>query len=146
MAVQVQSTGTNYTAPVSLALLLTRIGLASVFMYHGAQKMFGAFGGPGLGVMMEKMGPVLGFLVSFGEFFGGLAVLVGLLSRFSGGILALIMVGAIVMVHGKNGFSGDGGFEFNFVLLMMGLAVFVAGPGKLALAKVLPAKLKPWLE
>jgi uncharacterized membrane protein YphA (DoxX/SURF4 family) len=50
------------------------------------------------------------------------------------------------MVHGKNGFSGDGGFEFNFVLMMMGLAVLIAGPGKLALAKVLPAKLKPWLE
>ncbi|MNL87251.1 putative oxidoreductase MhqP [compost metagenome] len=56
------------------------------------------------------------------------------------------MVGAIVMVHGKNGFGGDGGYEFNFVLLMMSLAVFVAGPGKFALAKVLPAKLKPWLE
>ena len=146
MAVQVQNTGTDTSTPVSLALLLTRVGLAAVFMYHGAQKMFGAFGGPGLSVMMEKMGPVLGFLVSFGEFFGGLALLVGLLSRFSGASLAVIMVGAIVMVHGKNGFSGEGGFEFNFVLMLMALAIFIAGPGKIALAKLLPAPLKPWLE
>jgi putative oxidoreductase len=139
--------GTTPGTSVSLALLFVRIGLAAVFMFHGAQKMFGAFGGKGLADMMQHMGPVLGFLVSFGEFFGGLAVLVGLLSRFSGGILALIMVGAIAMVHGKNGFSAaDGGYEFNLVLLMMGLAVFVAGPGRYALARVLPAKLKPWLE
>ena len=146
MAIQTVSS-TPVSAPVSLGLLSVRIGLAAVFMYHGAQKMFGAFGGKGLAPMLESFGPVLGFLISFGEFFGGLAVLLGLLSRFSGASLALIMAGAIVMVHGKNGFSmATNGYEFNLVLLLMGLAVLFAGPGRFALAAVLPAKLKPWLE
>jgi putative oxidoreductase len=134
------------THSVSLALLLIRFGLAAVFMYHGAQKVFGAFGGPGLATMMTKMGPVLGSLVSIGEFFGGLAILLGLFSRFSAASLVVIMAGAIAMVHGKNGFSGEGGYEFNLMLLLMAAAIFVAGPGRLALASLLPAKLRPWLE
>jgi putative oxidoreductase len=146
MSISLQSQSTPTSMPVSLALLSVRIGLASVFMYHGAQKMFGAFGGKGLAEMINNLGPVLGPLVSIGEFFGGLAVLLGLVSRFSAASIILIMMGAIVMVHGKNGFSGQGGFEFNFTLICMALAILLAGPGRIALAKLLPAKLKPWLE
>lgn len=144
MAVSIHTT--PMSTATSLALLSVRVGLAAVFMYHGAQKLFGAFGGKGLSAMIENMGPVLGTLVTIGEFFGGLAVLLGLFSRFSGASLVVIMIGAIVMVHGKNGFGGDGGYEFNFTLLCMALAIFLAGPGRIALAKFLPAKLKPWLE
>jgi putative oxidoreductase len=133
--------------PVDLALLNVRIGLATVFMFHGAQKLFGWFGGHGLGGLIEAYGAVIGTLVGIGEFFGGLGLLVGLLSRFSAASLIVIMGGAIVLVHGKNGFaSSDGGIEYNFVLITMALAILVAGPGRIALGLILPARLKPWLE
>ena len=131
---------------VDVALLSVRIGLASVFMYHGAQKLFGWFGGKGLAGLIEGYGVVVGSLVGIGEFFGGLGLLVGVLTRFSAASLILIMAGAIWFVHGKNGFGGQGGYEFNFVLITMCLAILAAGPGRAALAAVLPARLRPWLE
>lgn len=132
---------------VSLGLLSARIGLGVVFMFHGAQKLFGMFGGQGLGGLSQMLGPMVAGLVGVGEFFGGLAVLVGLLSRFSAATHILIMLGAIVMVHGKHGFAmADNGFEFNFVLITLALPILLAGPGKFALASLLPRKLKPWLE
>jgi putative oxidoreductase len=130
-----------------LALLSVRIGLAAVFMFHGAQKLFSWFGGHGLEGLIKTFGPVVGTLVGIGEFFGGLGLLVGLLSRFSGASLILIMAGAIYNVHGKKGFSmQDGGYEYNFVLITMALAILLAGPGRIALARFLPASLKPWVE
>jgi putative oxidoreductase len=67
---------------VDWALLIARVVVGVIFMAHGAQKMFGAFGGPGLSAVVGMMGP-LGYLVSIGEFFGGLGLVVGFLSRFS---------------------------------------------------------------
>src|SRR6185369_15995766 len=88
---------------IDLALLIARVIVGIVFMAHGAQKLFGAFGGPGLSGVVQMMGP-LGYLVTIGEFFGGLGLIVGFLSRFSALSLIVIMVGAIGMVHGKVGF------------------------------------------
>ncbi len=67
---------------VDAALLVARIVVGIIFMAHGAQKLFGAFGGPGLAGVVQMMGP-LGYLVAIGEFFGGLGIIVGFLSRFS---------------------------------------------------------------
>ena len=85
-------------------------------MAHGAQKLFGAFGGPGLWAIVEMMGP-LGYLVAIGEFFGGLGLILGFLSRFSAASIILIMLGAIVMVHGKDGFFAPTGIEYNLALI-----------------------------
>ena len=84
---------------IDVALLIARVIVGVVFMAHGAQKLFGAFGGPGLSAVVGMMGPV-GYLVSIGEFFGGLGIVVGFLSRFSGASIVVIMLGAIGMVHG----------------------------------------------
>ena len=133
--------------PQDLAQFSVRLGLGVVFMFHGAQKLFSWFGGHGLGKLIENYGVVVGTLVGIGEFFGGLGLLVGLLSRFSAASLILIMGGAIYFVHAKNGFaSSDGGIEYNFVLITMCVAVLVAGPGRWALARILPDALRPWLE
>ena len=67
---------------VDWALLVARIVVGVIFMAHGAQKLFGAFGGPGLSAVVQMMGP-LGYLVTVGEFFGGLGLIFGFLSRFS---------------------------------------------------------------
>src|SRR5690606_9080934 len=88
-----------------------------IFAAHGAQKMFGAFDGPGLAKVVQMMGP-LGYLVSVGEFFGGLGLIAGFLTRFSAASNIVIMLGAIAMVHGKNGFFlQNQGFEYNLALI-----------------------------
>ncbi len=134
---------------VDWGLLAIRVILGLTFMVHGSQKMFGAFGGPGLAHMMggppHGMGPVLGLLVSVGEFFGGLGLLVGFLSRFSAASLIVIMLGAIFMVHAKNGFfmnwagnqKGEG-FEYHLLVIGMALAVLIAGPGSRTFGRLLP--------
>jgi len=99
--------------------------------------MFGVLGGPGLAKMAEMMGP-LGYLVSIGEFFGGLGLVVGFLTRFSAASLVVIMIGAIAMVHGKNGFFLPQGFEYNFTLIGLMLPTLIAGPGRYAMGRLLP--------
>lgn len=127
------------------ALLIVRLTAGIIFAAHGAQKMFGLWDGPGIAVMAERMG-TLGYFVAIGEFFGGIALIVGLFSRFSAFWLIVIMLGAIVQVHGKNGFfSSNSGFEYNLALIGLTLPTLIAGPGALALASLLPTRLRTWL-
>ena len=129
---------------VDWALLVARVVVGIVFMAHGAQKLFGAFGGPGLSAFVQMMGP-LGYLVAIGEFFGGLGLVVGFLSRFSAASIILIMLGAIAMVHGKVGFfmnwtgqqAGEG-FEYHLLAIGILLPILIAGPGRLAIGRFLP--------
>src|SRR4051812_24466023 len=90
-------------AAVEFALLIARVVVGGVFMAHGAQILFGAFGGPGLAGFVQAMGPI-GYPVAVGQFFGGLGLVVGFLTRFSALSITVIMLGAIVMVHSKVGF------------------------------------------
>lgn len=132
--------------PVDLALLVVRLIVGVIFALHGSQKVLGAFGGPGLVKMGEDMG-VLGYLVSIGEFFGGLGLIFGFLTRFSAAANIVIMLGAIAMVHGKNGFfmgltpkstMEDSGFEYNLALIGLLAAILIAGPGRFAIGRILP--------
>ena len=128
---------------VDVALLVGRIIVGVVFMAHGAQKLFGAFGGPGLSAFVGMMGPI-GYLVAVGEFFGGLGLVVGFLSRFSAASIIVIMLGAIGMVHGKVGFfmnwagqkAGEG-YEFHLITIAALLPIVIAGAGRFALARLL---------
>lgn len=126
-------------AAVDWALLAVRTVVGIIFMAHGAQKLFGAFGGPGLAGVVQTMGPI-GYLVTIGEFFGGLGLLLGVLSRFSAAALIVIMLGAIAMVHGRNGFflGERPGFEYNLALIGLLAPILIAGPGRLALGRLLP--------
>jgi len=132
------------SSAVDVALLLARIIVGVVFMAHGAQKLFGAFGGPGLSAFVGMMGP-LGYLVAIGEFFGGLGLVVGFLSRFSAASIIVIMLGAIAMIHGKVGFfmnwmgkQGGEGFEYHLLAIGVLLVILIAGPGSYALVRALP--------
>jgi len=123
---------------VDVSLLVVRVIVGSIFAAHGAQKLFGAFGGPGLAGIVDAMGP-LGYPVTIGEFFGGLGLVFGLLSRFSAAALVVIMIGAIAMVHGKNGFFlSDGGFEYNLALIGLLVPILIVGPGRFAIGRHLP--------
>lgn len=122
---------------VDISLLVIRLILGLIFMAHGAQKLFGLFGGKGLSDTVQHMGSI-GYLVAIGEFFGGLGLFVGFLTRFSAAAIIVIMLGAIVQVHGANGFFAPKGFEYNLSLIALALAVLVAGPGRYTVARPLP--------
>ena len=129
---------------VDWALLLARVVVGVIFMAHGAQKLFGAFGGPGLSAVVQMMGPV-GYLVTVGEFFGGLGLALGIFSRFSAASIIVIMLGAIGMVHGQFGFfmnwagqqAGEG-FEYHLLAIGLLLPIVIAGPGRFALSRLVP--------
>jgi putative oxidoreductase len=126
---------------VDISLLLVRVIVGVIFAAHGAQKLFGAFGGPGLSAIVadppDGMG-LLGYPVTIGEFFGGVGLIVGFLTRFSAASLIVIMIGAIALVHGQHGFFLPQGFEFNLALIGLLLPILIAGPGRYSIGRVLP--------
>lgn len=136
------STKTSDRSTTDLSLLVVRFVVGTIFAVHGAQKLFGAWGGHGLAATVESMGPI-GYPVAIGEFFGGVGLIVGFLTRFSAASLIVIMIGAIVQVHGKNGFlMSNGGYEYNFALIGLLLPVLISGPGRLSIGRALPLPKK----
>jgi putative oxidoreductase len=132
-------------------LLILRISIGIIMCAHGGQKMFGWFGGHGLASTVQLLGSV-GYLVAIGEFFGGLGILLGFLTRFSAFWLIVIQIGAIVKVHWANGFflGQKPGFEYNFALISIFVSLLIAGPGRYAIIRwfsfLVPAKLKKILK
>lgn len=143
------------TTSPSWPLLIVRVFLGVIFVAHGAQKIFGLFGGPGLegtiAYFRSALGvpPALAALAAFTEFFGGLAVFVGLLTRPAALGLIAVMLVAVAKVHWRNGFflnmslqpGKAHGFEFNWALIGMALALLVGGGG----AKSLDRLILRWL-
>ena len=118
--------------------LIPRFLLATVFVFHGGQKLFGLFGAePGqiekLAAGIESWGwPMPGVMARAAaatEFFGGACLALGLLTGFWALGLAAVMAVAVWKVHGPNGFSGQGGWEYNFVLGILALSLVVQGGG-----------------
>ena len=119
-----------------LATFLVRLVVGVIFAAHGAQKLFGAFGGHGLQSTAEgfaQMGFVPGIfwgaLVGGTEFFGGLGLVAGLLTRLSALGLAITMAVAVLKVHWANGLIGQGGFEYPLTLLVVNVALLMRGGG-----------------
>jgi putative oxidoreductase len=114
------------------ALLLLRLVLAAIFIVHGYQKVFG-FGISGVTNMFTQIGvPAPGImapLISVLELVGGIALLFGAFTRVAAFLLACEMLGAMILVHAKNGFSAPKGVENvlgNFAMLVT-LALLGAG-------------------
>jgi putative oxidoreductase len=123
---------------VDFSLFILRVIVGVIFMAHGAQKLFGAFGGAGLEATVKDMG-TLGYFVAVGEFFGGLGLIVGFLTRFSAAALIVIMIGAIATVHGQFGFFAQNkGFEYNLALIGLLAPILIAGPGQFSIGRFLP--------
>ncbi len=130
---------------MNAALLLVRIAIGLVFLYHGSAILFGAFGGPGpAGFAAGLHMPVaIGYLVGIGQFFGGLGILLGLFTRLSAACIALIMAGAIILVHIPHGFNvSHGGVEYAFTELLVALALVFTGPGEFSLAAKAPPAIR----
>jgi putative oxidoreductase len=134
-----ERTVTEYPWVVDVSLLLVRVAVGVIFAAHGAQKLFGVWGGSGLAATVEQMGTPLGYLVTIGEFFGGLGLILGFLTRFSAASLIVIMIGAIATVHGQHGFFlQNQGFEYNLALIGLLLPVLLCGPGRFSIGRILP--------
>ncbi|WP_237886245.1 DoxX family protein [Pseudomonas sp. PGPR40] len=121
-------------------LTILRIVVGIIFAAHGSQKLFGAFGGYGIAgtaQWMESIGLAPGHLMAIlaggTEFFGGLALIIGLLARPAALGLTFVSLVAIFSVHISNGlFMSNNGYEFALALLGGSLAVLIEGAGKLS--------------
>lgn len=129
----------NRQFAVDVALLVIRLCVGFAMFYHGAQKLFGWFGGDGMqgfiGFVTSFKLPVLSgtvwaYMAAATETFGGLALMVGLLARLSAIPTIFTMIIAIIFVHGPNGYSIlTKGYEYNVAIIGMAAAILIAGPG-----------------
>jgi putative oxidoreductase len=136
-----------------LGLLALRLGTGGVLFAHGAQKLFGWFGGHGLegtGGFMEQIGfrPGRGHALAsgLGEAGGGTLVALGLGTPGAGAAVAAAMAGA-ASVHAPAGFFNDkGGVEYPAYLALVGSVLALSGPGRFSLDHVLKDRLnQPWM-
>jgi putative oxidoreductase len=128
---------------------ILRLVLGVVFLAHGSQKMLGWFGGFGfhgtMGFFTHMGMPApMAFLIICTEFFGGLGLIVGLLTRIAALGVTGLMIGAIFMVHLQNGFfmnwmgnqKGEG-FEFHLLVIAMAATLLLRGAGAFSLDRAL---------
>lgn len=133
----------------SFAGIPLRLIAGILFTAHGAQKLFAWFGGYGLdgtGQWMESIGLAPGYLMALmagsAEFFGGLFLIVGFLTRPTSFVLAITMLVAIFSVHIDNGlFMTNNGYEFGLALFAMSVSLMFSGAGKLSLDNLVAKRL-----
>ena len=126
---------------MAIALLISRLLLGGALFAHGAQKLFGWFGGYGLkgtGGFFESLGFRPGTLFAaaagLGEVGGGLLTLLGLGGPIGPALIIMVMIVAILTVHIKNGFfAATNGYELNLMIVGGALALAFAGPGPISL-------------
>ena len=138
----------------SIPLAIIRLALGIVFFAHGAQKMLGWFGGPGfhgtMGFFQSSGIPApFALLAIVAEFFGGIGLILGFLTRIAAFGILCNMVVAIVMVHAPHGFfmnwtgkqAGEG-FEFHILAIALCLAAMIGGAGAGSVDRALAGRIR----
>jgi putative oxidoreductase len=142
----------RWHAGADLGLLVVRVALGVIFLGHGAQQMFGSFGGPGLdgfGTFLAGNGfqqpAMLAGLTAVVELVGGVLVVIGLLTPLAAAGLLAVMIDAISLKLGGGMFGtrGGGGYELEFALAAMAAALTLTGAGRIALDRLLPFVRRP---
>jgi len=134
---------------VNIGLLILRIVVGLLFTGHGAQKLFGWFGGRGMAGhigIMERLNmspaPVWAWINALAEFLGGLGLLFGLLTPLAVVGLLGSMIVAVVKVHWPKGvWNTNGGFEFPLTMATVAFVVGLTGPGFYSLDRILGVRL-----
>jgi putative oxidoreductase len=139
---------------IAMGLLVLRLVLGLILVGHGAQKLFGWWGGSGMtgwtGAMTRmRIRPAVpwAWMSALAEFVGGLLVAIGFLNPLGSFAIAGSMLVAIALVHWPKGFwTTKGGYEFNLLIIAAAAAVAIAGPGAFSLDSALGIHLpEPWL-
>ncbi len=139
----------------NLGPVVARLALALVILPHGLQKTLGLFGGYGFGGTMGFFTGSLGvpallaFLVIMAESLGSVAIALGFFTRFCAFSLALVMLGAVQMVHFKNGFfmnwfgnqAGEG-YEYHLLVIGLALSLVFSGAGKFSIDSKLSERMQ----
>jgi putative oxidoreductase len=126
---------------MSYGLLALRLVIGSTLAAHGAQKLFGLFGGPGrrgteqfFGGLGFRASALMALAAGASEFGGGTLFALGFVTPAAAFLIAVVMLVAIATVHWPNGFfAANGGFEFNLALLAVVIGVTATGPGRFSL-------------
>jgi putative oxidoreductase len=126
---------------MSSGLLLLRIAVGSIMAAHGAQKLFGWWGGPGMSGtagMCSSLAYRAPFLMACGlaaaELGGGLSLATGFLTPLGALAVTVVMLNAIYVIHWPKGFfNGNGGYEFNLLIAASAVALAAIGPGRFSI-------------
>ncbi len=134
------------SSPASLGLLLIRGMVGYVMFYHGAQKLLGWFGGPGMEAftgMVGQMGlpggvppHITAYAAAVAEFGGGILLMLGLATRLAAIPVAITMGVAAFMKHGHAFSLQHGGMEYALTLMVVAIGLFFTGPGGFALDRI----------
>ncbi|MEU6577634.1 DoxX family protein [Streptomyces sp. NPDC046805] len=135
-------------------LLLIRLTFGLLMAGHGAQKLFGIFGGTGLAATGKGFaalgfhpGEVFALIAGLTEFGGGLCFALGLLTPLAAAALIGVMINAMVTVTGAHGlWATHGGVEYNVVIAIVALSIAFTGPGQLAVDRLFPWGRGGWAD
>ena len=126
---------------IDASIFILRVVVGAIFLIHGMQKLFGVFGGGGIEgttQMVSNMGftPVVlwTWALLIAEFLGGLFLILGVLPRLSALSIAIVMLVAIIKIHGPKGFFAmQGGFEYQMLILASCISIILTGGGRFSL-------------
>ncbi|MCE9678678.1 DoxX family protein [Shewanella sp. AS1] len=138
-----------FESNAGFAPLVLRLPMGLILAAHGSQKLFAWFGGYGLegtGQWLASVGFEPGYLMALlagsAEFFGGLALALGLLTRPAAAVVAFTMAMAMTVHLGNGLFVSNNGYEFALILLAVSLSLAIQGAGRYSLDALLAARLK----
>ena len=132
--------------------MLARLALGIVILPHGAQNLFGWFGGPGIDGALGSYAangipPFLGWIALVAQFFGGVALVIGFMGRVAAFAIAVVLIAAVITLHWSVGFFMDWngqlqgeGFEFHILAVTLALIVLIRGSGALSIDRVLSTR------